>query len=439
MFEGLKKKFSSIISGFVKKEESEAEKEIVQEPQQQAVPQEPVKIEEKKEEKRPEPKKEEPKLEPKKEEQKEHKKEVKLDERAISRPIEKPTRVVESKSTYKEDHKVKEVVAPKIEEPISTHAPQRQVQKAEVKEKKADAIKLSVFTKIKKAMLGSVVLSDAEVDRFLSGLRISMLESDVAFDVVEIFVDDLGNMLKGKKIASASINDEVIGSVRQALLDTLNKGASGFSFMDKVRAPHEGPFVILFLGPNGTGKTTTIAKIATRLKKEGISTVISASDTFRAAAIEQMEFHANKVGVPIIKSSYGADPASIAFDAVAYARAHRIDTVLIDSAGRQETNPSLIREMEKMVRVAKPTMIVFVGESTAGNAIASQIVEFNNHMKIDGIVLTKLDCDAKGGGALSISHLTGIPIIFLGVGEGYDALVDYTPEFIADAIVPGAN
>ena len=152
-----------------------------------------------------------------------------------------------------------------------------------------------------------------------------------------------------------------------------------------------------------------------------------------------MEHHANKIGVPIIKSVYGADPASIAFDAVAYARARNIDTVLIDSAGRQETNPSLIREMEKMVRVAKPNMIVFVGESTTGNAIANQIVEFSKHMKIDGIVLTKLDADARGGSALSISHLTGIPILFFGVGEGYDALVDYSPEFIADAIVPAAK
>lgn len=300
-------------------------------------------------------------------------------------------------------------------------------------------IKLSLITKVKKAVFGSVVLSEAEIDRFLSGLKISMLESDVAFDVAESFIGDLGTRLKGKKIESRDINGEVVADVRQALLDTLQKGAPGFSFTERVRGKAEGPFVVLFLGPNGTGKTTTIAKIASRLKREGVSTVISASDTFRAAAIEQMEHHANRIGVPIIKSVYGADPASIAFDAVAYARARNIDTVLIDSAGRQETNPSLIREMEKMVRVAKPSMIVFVGESTAGNAIANQITEFGKHMKIDGIILTKLDCDAKGGGALSISHLTGIPILFFGVGEGYDALVDYSPEFIADAIVPRAK
>ena len=305
--------------------------------------------------------------------------------------------------------------------------PEPNLERQPAKEKKEEMIKLSLITKVKKAVFGSVVLSEAEIDRFLSGLKISMLESDVAFDVAESFIGDLGTRLKGKRIESRNINDEVVSEVRQALLDTLQKGAPGFSFTERVKEKGEGPFVILFLGPNGTGKTTTIAKIASRLKREGVSTVISASDTFRAAAIEQMEHHANRIGVPIIKSVYGADPASIAFDAVAYARARNIDTVLIDSAGRQETNPSLIREMEKMVRVAKPSMIVFVGESTAGNAIANQIMEFGKHMKIDGIILTKLDCDAKGGGALSISHLTGIPILFFGVGEGYDALVDYTP------------
>ncbi|MDE1865431.1 MAG: signal recognition particle-docking protein FtsY [Candidatus Micrarchaeota archaeon] len=300
-------------------------------------------------------------------------------------------------------------------------------------------VKVSLVTKVKKAVFGSVVLSDAEIERLLSSLKVSMLESDVAFDVADNFIGDLGTRLKGKRIESRSINDEVVSEVRRALLDTLQKGSPGFSFDERVRSGGGEPFVILFLGPNGTGKTTTIAKIASRLKKGGVSSVISASDTFRAAAIEQMEHHANRIGVPIIKSVYGADPASIAFDAVAYARARKVDVVLIDSAGRQETNPSLIREMEKMVRVAKPSMIIFVGESTAGNAIANQIVEFGRHMKIDGIVLTKLDCDAKGGGALSISHLTGIPILFFGVGEGYDALVDYTPEFIADAILPKAE
>lgn len=392
MFEGLRKKFSEVIKGFVKKEEQAAEQ-------------------------KPDPQMAQPVEEPIREEKRE------------------PAKVVR-------DEKVAEPAKPKpqpAEKPSHVQKPEPKVEKPVPREKKDEVIKLSLVTKVKKAVFGSVVLSDSEIDRFLSGLKISMLESDVAFDVAESFIGDLGDRLKGKKIESRDINSAVVSDVRQALLDTLQRGAPGFSLQERIRSRGEGPFVILFLGPNGTGKTTTIAKIASRLKKEGIGSVISASDTFRAAAIEQIEHHANKIGVPIIKSVYGADPASVAFDAVAYARARNMDAVLIDSAGRQETNQSLIREMEKMVRVAKPSMILFVGESTAGNAIANQITEFGKHMKIDGIILTKLDCDAKGGGALSISHLTGIPILFFGVGEGYDALVDYTPEFIADAIVPRAG
>jgi fused signal recognition particle receptor len=300
-------------------------------------------------------------------------------------------------------------------------------------------VDLSIASRIKKTIIGSVALSDSEIEGLLSKLKISMLESDVTFDVAEEFAEDLRGKLHGRRIASRDIDKEVLGSVRLALLDILRKGSPGFDLLQRARSKTDGPFVILFLGPNGAGKTTLIAKLASRMKREEVSAVISASDTFRAAAIEQMEHHAARIGVPIIKSSYGADPASVAFDAIAYARAHRAAVVLIDSAGRQETNKSLIREMEKMARVSKPDMTLFVGESTAGNAIASQIVEFGKHMRIDGIILTKLDCDAKGGSALSISKLTGIPILFFGVGEGYDALVPYDPEFVADAILPSAG
>jgi fused signal recognition particle receptor len=430
MFEGLRKKFSEVIKGFVKKEEQVAE--------QQAEPVKEEAVPEQKVEEKIEVRQEQPKVQEKVVVREEPKREQKRQETPVVQP--KVEKVVE-KPKVQTKVEIKSTPVPVQENEIPRAEPKPIVKPAEKRapEKKEDMIKLSLITKLKKTVFGSVVLSDAEIERFLSGLKVSMLESDVAYDVAESFIGDLNVKLKGKKIESRSINDEVVSSVRQALLDTLNKGASGFNFTERVKQKGEGPFVILFLGPNGTGKTTTIAKIASRLKKEKITTVISASDTFRAAAIEQMEHHANKIGVPIIKSTYGADPASIAFDAVAYARARNLDVVLIDSAGRQETNPSLIREMEKMVRVAKPSMIVFVGESTSGNAIANQIVEFSKHMKIDGIVLTKLDCDAKGGGAISISYLTGIPILFFGVGEGYDALIDYSPEFIADAIVPAAK
>lgn len=305
--------------------------------------------------------------------------------------------------------------------------------------KREELVKLSLKTKIKSAVLGTVKLSDSEIDDFLDTLRISMLESDVAYNTTEDFLNDLGSKLRERKINSKRIKEELTDTVRGSLLSILDSGAQRINVDGFVRMRKEAkelPVKVLFLGPNGAGKTTTIAKLAHHFKSRGTSVVLSASDTFRAAAIEQIEHHAKKIGVPVIKSNYGADPASIAFDAIAYAAAHGIDLVLIDSAGRQETNKSLINEVQKIVRVSKPDITVFVGESTAGNVIAEQIKEFNKFVKIDGIILTKLDCDAKGGGTISISHTTGIPVLFFGIGEGYDAMVPYNPNIILDAILP---
>ena len=172
------------------------------------------------------------------------------------------------------------------------------------------------------------------------------------------------------------------------------------------------------------------------LGKREIRCVISASDTFRAAAIEQAAIHAKKLGVEIVKGNYGADPASIAFDAIAYAKAHGADAVLIDTAGRQETNKSLIEELRKMVRVNKPDLCIFIGEGIAGNALLDQVTQFNEAVKLDGIILTKLDCDAKGGNTLSILSDTKIPILYFGTGEKYEDLMPYDPKFVAENIIP---
>jgi len=399
MFEGLRKKLSDAVKGFAKKEEKKAE--------------ETPKVEEKAE-KRVEEKPSEPKEE-------------------IEKEAEQP------KGEAKE---VKE--EPKIES-NKEHIQEKRIEKSEavkakMKEdkKKEDIIKLSLGTRIKSVFISSIRLSDSEIEDFLDAVRISMLESDVSYSTTEYFIDDLHAKLKEKQINAKKIREEIVETVRSSLLSVLYSGRAIdiFEYVKVKKESKDLPVKMLFLGPNGAGKTTTIAKMAHSFKSKGFSSVLSASDTFRAAAIEQIEHHAKKIGVPIIKSAYGADPASIAFDAIAYARARNIDLVLMDSAGRQETNKSLINEVQKIVRVAKPDVTIFVGESTSGNQIAEQIKEFNKFVKIDGIILTKLDCDAKGGGALSISHATGIPILFFGIGEGYDAIMPYDPNYIVDAILP---
>ena len=195
------------------------------------------------------------------------------------------------------------------------------------------------------------------------------------------------------------------------------------------------PSVMVFLGINGTGKTTTIAKVANFLQKKGFSVVVSCSDTYRTGSIEQLETHAKRIGVKSIRHDYGADAASVAFDTINYAKSHGIDVVLIDTAGRMQTDKNLMKEIEKIVRVANPDLTIFVGDALAGNDAVSQAKEFAKYVKIDGSILTKLDADAKGGSAISIAYVTRRPVIFLGTGQSYDDLTVFDPASLVNKIV----
>ncbi|MGC8648828.1 MAG: signal recognition particle-docking protein FtsY [Candidatus Micrarchaeia archaeon] len=328
---------------------------------------------------------------------------------------------------------------PKEEREIATKRNAQKIKKED--EEKRIKIDLSLSTKLKSVLIKNIMLNENEVDNFLENIKLLLLKSDVSFDTTDDFIEEMKANLISAKFDSKNLQKELIGVIRTSLYDILKRNDTGINILQFIKnkiLSNELPVKILFLGPNGTGKTTTIAKIAYLLKNNNISSCLSASDTFRAAAIEQSVYHADKVGIPVIKSTYGADPASVAFDAIAYAKSHSIQVVLIDSAGRQDTNKNLINEMQKIVRISKPDLTIFVGESTAGNALAEQISEFNKFIKIDGIILTKLDCDAKGGNALSIAHETGIPVLFFGTGEDYSALVPYSINFIIDAIAPAA-
>lgn len=392
MFEGLRKKLSNAVKGFIKTEVGR-----VEEPKGQPIP------------------------------------EAAQEHTTIApAPEIKHERIEKNTVEEAENHQI----APKHE----TASGDRHIgETTKVERKDEKLVKLSFTTKIKGAFLGSITLNDSDIERFLDTMKVSMLESDVSYDTTEKFLDGLNSKLKGRKVSSHDMEREIVGFVRESLLDVLKGTKEGVKILDFAKqriSSGDTPVKILFLGPNGTGKTTTIAKLTHSFKNNSISVVMSASDTFRAAAIEQMAIHAQRLGVPVIKSTYGADPASVAFDAIAYGKAHGINVVMIDSAGRQETNKNLINEIQKMVKVAKPDLTIYVGESISGNAIADQIREFSKYIKIDGIILTKLDADAKGGNALSIAQVTGIPVLFFGTGEGYDALVPYSPEFVVNAVMP---
>ncbi len=262
----------------------------------------------------------------------------------------------------------------------------------------------------------------------------ALLESDVSYDAASFLASDLRSRLAGKRVNKARAGEEIKAVVRESLLKTMKvEQFDLFNYLAAVKAKGEVG-IVLFVGPNGSGKTTTIAKLAKHLQDKGISTVIAAGDTFRRAAIEQVQLHGDKLGIRVVKHAYGADPTAVAFDAIAHAKANGIACVLIDTAGRQETNYNLVKEMEKMDRVLHPHLKIFVGEAIAGNALVEQVKKFNSAIKLDGIILTKLDCDAKGGGALSIAYETKLPVLFIGVGQEYDDLRPFDAEWIVDNV-----
>lgn len=275
-------------------------------------------------------------------------------------------------------------------------------------------------------------LSEGKLDTILWDLEVALLESDVALPVVEEVKKYIRKELMSKKIKRGTEPDEVIETaLRNAVFNVLTTSVIHFDkFIDK----KEKPVKLMFVGVNGTGKTSAIAKLAFRLKKQNKSCIMAAGDTFRAGAIEQLERHAKKLGIKLIKDKAGSDPAAIAFDSIEHAKARHKDVVLIDTAGRMQTNKNLMDEMRKIKRVSKPDMIIFVGDALAGNDVVEQAIQFEEVVGIDAAILTKLDADAKGGAALSIAHAVGKPILFVSVGQRYGDLIPFNPEWMVNRL-----
>ena len=272
-------------------------------------------------------------------------------------------------------------------------------------------------------------LKEATIDDVLDDLEIVMLQSDVALPVIEKLRRDLRRELAGRKLRfGADAEDAIRSTLERSVRSILARPP--IDLANAVRNQPVKPYVILFVGVNGTGKTTTVAKLAGWLRAQGLSSVIAAGDTFRAGAIEQLLVHGERLGVRVVRQQEGSDPAAVAFDAVQHAKAKHLDVVLVDTAGRQHTNENLIEEAKKIRRVVAPSLTLFVGDALSGNDVIEQARLFDQAVGIDGLVLTKLDADAKGGAAVSATYVTKKPILFVGVGQGYDDLRPFDPDWM---------
>ena len=297
-------------------------------------------------------------------------------------------------------------------------------------EKKAATADSSSLTK--DSGLFAKKVNEKEMDDFLWELEIALMEADVALPVVEEIKDGVRANLVGKKYSRGHTLEEIVElSLKDAVHSVLKLNEFDF---DDWFSKQEKPVPIMFVGINGTGKTTAIAKIANRLMKDDKTIVLAAGDTFRAGAIEQLTIHADKLGCKIVKHSQDADPAAVAFDAIEHARSKKKDCILIDTAGRMQTNSNLIDEMKKIVRVAKPALKIFVGDSLAGNDAVEQAKAFDDAIGIDAIILTKIDADSKGGAALSIAHTIGKPIAFVCNGQEYDDIIKFDSEWMLNRL-----
>lgn len=339
----------------------------------------------------------------------------------------------------KEEDRKKAEYRKKLEErkkDIQNKREEKQEEEKAPEEKKSFFKKVSKvgFAQKAKALVFSreVYLDEKDLEEPLWELEMGLLESDLALSVSEAITKSVKDQLTGTTKHLGSNTGEIVEeALKKAILDVVS---ANFYDFDECIKSKEKPVHIVFVGINGTGKTTSISKMTHRLLKSGYSVVLAAGDTFRAGAIDQLGIHADRLGVKMIKHQPGADPAAVIYDAIQYAKAHKIDFVLSDTAGRMHTNLNLMAQMEKICRVSTPDLILFVDEAVAGNDAVERAAQFNEAVPIDGSILTKIDADAKGGAAISIAYITGKPILFFGVGQGYEDLKKFDPEWFVDQL-----
>ncbi len=274
-------------------------------------------------------------------------------------------------------------------------------------------------------------LTEKDIDDFFTESETDLLQANVALPVIEFLRADLKQQLANKPVKRTQASEFISQAFRHALLGVVNQGTISL----KQLAEHKKPLTILVLGFNGAGKTTTIAKIAHHLKGQNLRVVLAAGDTFRAASIEQLGVHADRLKIPLIKSQYGADSAAVIFDARKHAQANHLDVVLADTAGRTHVDKNLIDELKKIVRVNQPDLKVLVVDSLTGTDAVEQAKLFNDAVGVDAVVLTKVDVNTKGGAILSVCYAIKKPILYLGTGQNYEDIQEFVPEKFVDELL----
>lgn len=318
----------------------------------------------------------------------------------------------EAEEDDKHEVKLAPIEEPKKPEPIA-EKPKAPEPKEEIKEEKG--------------FFGKLLAKKIDDDKFEAlffELEVILLENNVSVQVIDKIKADMKEEIVGKPLKRSKILDIIQETLGKSIKEVLTIDHTPFDQLIETKQP----YVVCLLGINGSGKTTSIAKLASRLKDQGKTVVLAAADTFRAAAIDQLQEHANNLGLKLIKHDYGSDPAAVAFDAIEHAKAKKIDVVLIDTAGRIHSNTNLMNEMKKIIKVSNPDLKIFVGESITGNDCVMQANAFNEAVGIGGIILSKADIDEKGGAAISVSYVTKSPIFYIGTGQEYEDLEVFDPN-----------
>jgi len=300
-----------------------------------------------------------------------------------------------------------------------------------------------VFEWLRKGLssaVNKIVVTELKAEKLrpiLDDFRFNLIENDVAVPVAYYITDELEKRLDGVQVKRLGDRKELVKDILHDVLLEILTTKEKINLLENIEQKRrtKEPYTILFVGINGTGKTTSIAKVAQFLMKNGYSVVLSCSDTYRAGSIEQLEEHSKRLGVRMIKHDYGADPAAVAYDAISHAQSRGINVVLIDTAGRIQTDRNLMSELAKIKRVVSPDLTILVIDALIGNDAVMQAEEFHNSVSIDGTILTKVDADVKGGASLSVAHVTGKPIVFIGVGQNYEDLEAFEPERFTQMIL----